>query len=179
MIARVYHDAAAAMGRLIGECGHTLVWGGSNAGTMTTVAESARRAGARLIGVIPKAFADRGIAYPHAHEMHVTAGMRERKALMDQKADAFVVLAGGIGTMEEFIEMLTLKQLNYHQRPIIVVNTAGFYDPLLAFMDRMMADRFMRPETRQYFDVVQQPHDAMHAILNYSAPEIVSKWSTG
>jgi len=178
-LAAPFHDAAREMGRLIGQAGMTLVWGGSNCGTMTTLADSARASGARLVGVIPKAFADRGIAYPNADEMYVTADLRERKALMDQRADAFVALAGGIGTLEELLEILTLKQIGFHRRAIVLVNTLEFYDPFLAFLDKMITDRFMRPEIRDYLRVVSTPTEAMEAITSYAAPDIASKWSTG
>jgi uncharacterized protein (TIGR00730 family) len=178
-LAEEYHVAARQMGDLIGRRGHTLVWGGSNCGTMATLAESARKSGARLVGVIPKAFADRGIACPDADEMHVTADLRERKALMDRKADAFVALAGGIGTLEELIEILVLKQINFHRRAVVLVNTLGFYDPFLAFLDKMVADRFMRAETRDYLDVVETPEQAIDLIESYAPPEITSKWSAG
>ena len=130
-IALGYFDAARALGTVLAQRGWLLVYGGGSVGLMGAVAKAVHSSGGTVIGIIPQALLDREVGYLEADELIVTTTMRERKRLMDERADAFVTLPGGFGTLEELLEIITLKQLHYHDKPIIIVNMDGFYDPLL------------------------------------------------
>jgi uncharacterized protein (TIGR00730 family) len=131
-IAPCYFDVARALGTALAQHGWPLVYGGGSVGLMGALAEAVHAAGGTVIGIIPQALLDREVGYLKADELIVTTTMRERKRLMDERADAFVTLPGGFGTLEELLEIITLKQLRYHDKPIIIVNVDGFYDALLA-----------------------------------------------
>jgi len=139
----VYTSAAEALGRGIGQRGGEVVYGGGKVGLMGTLAHAAQQAGAPVTGIIPEKLQHReGISYDDTDTLIVTDTMRERKRIMSEKADAFVVLPGGYGTLEEFMEVLTLKQLGYHDRPIALVNVNGFFDTLLSFFEELNEGQF-------------------------------------
>lgn len=135
--------AAAAVGRHIGARGWQLVYGGGNVGLMGVVADAALEAGGRVVGVIPRSLMDREVGHLGLHELHVVDTMHQRKQLMAERADAFVALPGGIGTLEEFYEAWTWRQLGYHAKPIGLLNVAGYYDLLLQFMQRSLDEGFV------------------------------------
>jgi hypothetical protein len=137
-----FFDVAKDLGRRIAEQGWGLVYGGGNVGLMGALAVSAHAHGGTVCGVIPEFMVHEGRGYESCDEFIVTHGMRERKATMEERADAFVALPGGFGTLEELLEVLTLKQLGVHNKPIVVVNTNGFYDPLVALFDHFVAHQF-------------------------------------
>ena len=130
-LAQEYFDAAQSLGRLIAEGGHSLVFGGGSRGLMGACARGALSRGGEIVGVAPRFFDEPGILFPGCSRFVFTETMRERKAVMEDLADAFVVLPGGIGTFEEFLETLTLKQLGRHDKPIAVLNTLSYYADLL------------------------------------------------
>ena len=138
-----FTEAAQAVGRWIGERGGQLVYGGGRTGLMGTVAESTRAAGGRVVGIIPKALVDRELANTLCDELHVVDTMHERKAMMGERADAFLTLPGGIGTFEELFEMWTWRQLGYHDKPVGILNVAAYYDGLLAFLAHSVKEGFM------------------------------------
>ena len=138
-----FRDLAAEVGRWIGERGGQLVYGGGNAGLMGIVADAALASGGSVVGVIPHALVEREFAKRDCTELHVVDNMHERKRLMAERADAFLALPGGIGTMEEFFEVWTWRQLGYHDKPIGLLNAGGYYDPLLAFLNSSVQDEFM------------------------------------
>ncbi|MGC4115210.1 MAG: TIGR00730 family Rossman fold protein [Myxococcales bacterium] len=119
-----------------------LVYGGGKSGVMGSVALAAKAAGARVVGVIPDFMVERELAYREADELVVVDSMRERRRIMEERATAFVTLPGGIGTLEELVEILVGRALNRHDKPLILVNQDGFYDELLAFFDKMVRERF-------------------------------------
>jgi uncharacterized protein (TIGR00730 family) len=160
-IAPHFAEAAVELGTLLGRQGLALVYGGASVGLMGVLAQAVQRHGGRVIGFIPQSLRDREIAYEAADELVVTRDLRERKALMESRADAFVALPGGFGTLEEVLEILTLKQLRAHQKPVVFLNTAGFYDPLLAVFEQLREQRFARPESRQAYHVVAEPAEAI------------------
>ncbi len=165
----VYPEVARTMGRLLAERGHALVYGGGNVGLMGVMARTLHERGGYVVGVIPeKLKAKEGVAYDVADELVVTETMRERKKIMYTRADAFAVLPGGYGTLEEFMEVLTLKQLGYHGRPIALVNTDGFFDPLLAFFDRLYEARFARTRGDDLFHVAADPAGALDYIERHA-----------
>ncbi|RZI87052.1 MAG: TIGR00730 family Rossman fold protein [Variovorax sp.] len=138
-----YTAAAVAAGRWIGQnCGQ-LVYGGGRTGLMGTVAEATRDAGGRVVGIIPKALVDRELANTLCDELHVVDTMHERKAMMGERADAFVALPGGIGTFEELFEIWTWRQLGYHDKPTGILNVAGYYDAMLQFLAHSVREGFM------------------------------------
>lgn len=137
--------AAKALGAGLAARNHTLIYGGGTSGLMGVVARTVREGGSSVVGVIPnKLKSIEGVARDTVDEMIVTDTMSERKRIMYLRADAFVVLPGGFGTLEEFLEVLTLRQLDYHKRPVILVNHDGFYDPLLGFFDDLYDQHFSR-----------------------------------
>jgi uncharacterized protein (TIGR00730 family) len=138
-----YAEVAKTVGQWIGRNGGQLVYGGGRTGLMGTVAEATRAAGGRVVGVIPKALVDRELANPLCDELHVVDTMHERKALMGERADAFVALPGGIGTFEELFEIWTWRQLGYHDKPVGILNVGGYYDALLSFLAHSVREGFM------------------------------------
>ena len=155
---------AADLGRAIATRGWGLVYGGGNIGLMGEVARAALEAGAEVVGVIPHRLADREIALDRVTELIRTETMRERKAIMDERSDAFVVLPGGIGTLEELVEMITLKQLGYHDRVIVVLDDDGYWDPLLGQLQRMVDEGLAGDSLLRLFDVVPDVASAVEMI---------------
>ena len=138
-----FAEAATAVGRWIGGHGGQLVYGGGRSGLMGTVAEATRLAGGRVVGVIPQALVDKELANRQCDELHIVQTMHERKAMMAERSDAFLALPGGIGTFEELFEVWTWRQLGYHDKPLGLLNVAGYYDGLLAFLNHSVASGFM------------------------------------
>lgn len=140
-----FAQAATAVGHWIGSRGGQLVYGGGRSGLMGTVAEATRLAGGRVVGVIPQTLVDKEQANRQCDELHIVQTMHERKAMMAERSDAFVALPGGIGTFEELFEVWTWRQLGYHDKPVGLLNVAGYYDGLLAFLQTSVASGFMGP----------------------------------
>lgn len=140
-----FADAARAVGQWIGSRGGQLVYGGGRNGLMGIVAEATLQAGGRVIGIIPKALVEKEWAHHGCTELHVVDTMHERKRMMAERADAFVALPGGIGTFEEFFEVWTWRQLGYHDKPVGLLNTAGYYDGLETFLRTGVEQQFMNP----------------------------------
>lgn len=138
-----YADAARTVGTLIGQSGWQLVYGGGRSGLMGLVADAALAAGASVVGVIPATLMARELGHPGLDELHVVETMHQRKTLMAERADAFVALPGGIGTFEELFEVWTWRQLGYHDKPVGLLNVAGYYDPLLAFLRQSVDKGFV------------------------------------
>jgi uncharacterized protein (TIGR00730 family) len=141
-----YLDAARSLGRLIGEAGLSLVYGGGSVGLMGAVAKAALDHGAQVTGIIPEFLEQREVMLHEVSDLIVTRDMHERKKLMFQKSDAFVALPGGIGTLEEVVEMMTWAQLGQHRKPVLLANINGFWSPLLQLLDHMRKEAFIRPE---------------------------------
>jgi len=158
---------AAELGRALAAEGWSLVYGGGNVGLMGEVARAALEAGAHVTGVIPHRLADREIALEDVTELVRTETMRERKGLMDDRSDAFVVLPGGIGTLEELVEILTLKQLGYHDRAIVVLDAGGYWDPFLAQLDRMVELGLAAASLPSLLDATHDVAGTVAAIRDY------------
>ena len=171
-----YFLVAANMGRLIAQHSDALVYGGGNIGMMGAMARSVHAHKGRVIGVIPKALADKEIAYHESDELIITETMRERKAVMDRRADAFVALPGGFGTLEELLEILTLRHLRYHEKPIVLVNTNGFYDRLLSVFDQLVDRKFAKPLHRQAYHVTDSPEGVYEHLRDYKPVIPPTKW---
>jgi len=170
-----YAQTAAATGELIARRGLGLVYGGGRVGLMGVLADSALRAGGRVIGVITQALQDREVAHDGLTELQVVRTMHERKAMMARLSDAFLVLPGGIGTMEEFFEVWTWGQLGEHAKPCGLVNVAGYFDGLIGFLDQMVAEGFLKPKHRAMLIVAQSSAEALDVFARYQPPA-VGKW---
>jgi uncharacterized protein (TIGR00730 family) len=138
-----FAQQAQAVGQWIGQNGGQLVYGGGRGGLMGVVAEATRLAGGRVVGVIPQALVDKELANGACDELHIVQTMHERKAMMAERSDAFIALPGGIGTFEELFEVWTWRQLGYHGKPLGLLNTAGYYNGLLGFLQSSVSSGFM------------------------------------
>jgi uncharacterized protein (TIGR00730 family) len=156
------HIAVATdLGAQLAARGLDLVWGGASVGLMGEVARAARAGGARTIGIIPESLRAIEIADDDADELVVTADMGERKREMGARADAFVALPGGFGTLEELLEQVTLRLLGYHDKPIVLLDSGGFWQPLIAVFEHLYDHRFARPESRAAYAVATSASEAL------------------
>jgi uncharacterized protein (TIGR00730 family) len=165
---------ARELGTGLAARGAQLVWGGASVGLMGEVARAARAGGAHTIGVIPESLLAIEIADLDADELIVTPDMAARKQEMSSRADAFVALPGGFGTLEELLEQLTLRLLGYHGKPIVLVDAAGFWQPLLELFEHLYRERFARPESRAAYAVATTAAEALD-LLEVSPSELPSK----
>lgn len=149
-----YTQAARQLGQLSAAQNIGIVYGGSNMGIMGAVAQSTLDAGGRVIGILPKFWYDSPEKHQHLSEMIITETMHERKTLMYEMSDGFVALPGGIGTLEELVEMMTWSQLGHHSKPIVLANIDGFWQPFLALMDHMVTEGFLHSQQQLRYDVV-------------------------
>jgi uncharacterized protein (TIGR00730 family) len=157
----IYLQAAQEMGRLTAGRGYGLLYGGATVGAMGALADAALAAGGAVVGVIPDVIREREIDHKGLTELHVVRTMHERKALLASRADAFVALPGGYGTLDEFIEVVTWAQLRIHAKPCVLVNVDGFFDGLLRFVDHIVAEGFIVPENRGLIQVARNPEEAL------------------
>lgn len=157
----IYEASATRLGQLVAEANIRLVYGGGSIGLMGTVAKATLDSGGKVTGIIPHFLEEREVMLSTLEDLIVTQDMHERKQLMFQKADAFIALPGGIGTLEEAVEMMTWAQLGQHRKPIVLVNVNGFWSPLLELLDHMRAQGFIRPETEVPYLVVDRVEDAL------------------
>ncbi|MGE5619995.1 MAG: TIGR00730 family Rossman fold protein [Sphingomonadaceae bacterium] len=169
-IASRYFEQARELGQEMARRGHQLVYGGGRLGLMGAVARAVHDAGGRVIGVIPRRADWAEAVYQEADDLIYTATMRERKAIMEEKADAFLALPGGIGTLEELLEIITLRHLGYHEKPIVILDRYGYFDPLIEMLVRSIVEGFGRPRLRDMFHVATTVTDALHHIETYAAP---------
>jgi uncharacterized protein (TIGR00730 family) len=174
-----YAEAARAVGRVLAEGGHELVYGGGNVGLMGIVADAMLAAGGEVTGVIPHALMAREIGHGGVTTLHVVDSMHERKALMADRSDAFLALPGGVGTFEELFEAITWTQLGLHRKPCGLLNVAGFYDGLLAFLDHAWAEGFIKPETRAIVVSASDPGELVHRLLTTAVPPVPAWISPG
>ena len=152
-----YHADARAVGDAIARRGHVLVYGGGRTGLMGSVADAALAAGGVVHGVILREFIEQDVHHTGIAELHEVGDMRSRKAGLDERADAFVALPGGLGTLEELAEILSFRKLGHHRRRMVLLSTGRFYDPLVAQLERAIADGFERPAVRDYLRVTHDP----------------------
>ncbi len=159
-----YQAEAVCLGTLLAERGFGLVYGGTSVGLMGAVADAALAGGAPVVGVLPEVLKDREIAHPRLTELHYVASMHERKAMMADRSDAFVALPGGFGTLDEFIEIVTWAQLSIHSKPCVLVNTRGYFNGLLRFLDHAVSEGFVREANRNTIEVVTNAEAALSLI---------------
>jgi uncharacterized protein (TIGR00730 family) len=156
-----YADAAAALAKLLAARGIGLVYGGGRVGLMGVLADTILAEGGEAIGIIPQALMDSEVGHGGLTKLHVVPSMHERKAMMAELSDAFIAVPGGIGTLEELIEVLTWSQLGIHQKPCSVLDVAGFYAPLAGFLDQMVDEGFLRPDNRSLLLSGSEPEDLL------------------
>ena len=164
-LAKEYFDAARRLGELMARGGHTLVYGGGNDGLMRACADGVKSGGGTAIGVSPRIFDEGDFLRRDFGELVFTDTMAERKTLMRSLADAFIVLPGGTGTMDEFFETLTLKQLGLQPKPIVLLNTLGFYDALLTLLRDMIARGFVGASAAGMISLCATPEEALAQAL--------------
>jgi uncharacterized protein (TIGR00730 family) len=156
-----FHQEAVALGKAIASAGLGLVYGGASVGLMGAVADAALAGGAEVIGILPEVLAGSEIAHAGLTRLEVVATMHERKARMAKLADAFLVLPGGYGTLDELMEIVTWKQLRLHAKPCVLINTAGYWNGLLQFLDRAVEAGFLRSENRGLLEVAATAAEAV------------------
>jgi uncharacterized protein (TIGR00730 family) len=176
VVDRKYFDAAREAGEKIAKRGWELVYGGGNIGLMGELSRAAREHGGKVIGVIPRALLDAGYGDREASELVVTEGLRDRKEIMDERGDAFLALPGGLGTLEEVLEVLTLKQLGYHRKPIVVLDLDGYYDPLWVQIQRGIDAGFIKPEFLDLWYPARHVDAAIRYIEEYEPHRYGAKW---
>lgn len=170
-----YAHAARAVGTVLAARGIRLVYGGGNVGLMGIIADAALAAGGEVIGVIPQALADLEIEHPGLTKLHVVRTMHERKQLMHDLSDGFIALPGGLGTLEEFFEVLTWGQLGMHAKPCGVLDVDGYYAPVLALLDRAVVDGLLKAENRAMLIYETDALRLLDRMAEYSPPA-VTKW---
>ena len=175
-IDREFFSSALEVGMEIGMRGGTLVFGGTSVGLMGAVARSTQKYGGQVVGVLPGFMRARGIAYTSADELLITRDMRERKATMESRADAFLALPGGFGTLEEMIEIITLKQLRQHAKPVVFLDINSFYRPLQRLFEHMITNHFAKEAMRNIYHFAADVPAAFQYLDTYEPPKIDDKW---
>jgi uncharacterized protein (TIGR00730 family) len=175
-LAPAYLEAARAMGAAIAERGMDLVYGAGSTGLMGALADGALRAGCQVIGVIPAYFNTPQLAHSRLSRLEVVNTIHERKARMADLADGFIALPGGFGTLEELLEMLTWAQIGLHQKPIGLLNVRGYFDPLLAMIERAQQEGFIYSEHLSLLSYSQSAEQLLEAMLGYRPPPGLEKW---
>jgi uncharacterized protein (TIGR00730 family) len=154
---------------------YELIYGGARVGMMGRIARRMSENGAKVTGVIPELIFNNNIA-EHSVELIITEDMKSRKAKMAELADAFIALPGGFGTLEELCEVITLKQLEYHQKPVVLINTSGFYNKLLDFFEVFYQNNFAKSDYKVLYYVAKNSSDAVEYIKTYTPAKLESKW---
>lgn len=170
-----FTEAAKAMGSALVDAGARLVYGGGSVGLMGVIADEVLAGGGHVTGVIPQALWDREVGHRGLSDTRIVSTMHERKALMADLSDGFIAMPGGVGTMEEFFEVWTWALLGVHAKPCGILNARGYFDPLLAFIDQMVAKRFLAREFRDMVIVENDPTKLVRRIADYKPPA-VAKW---
>ena len=160
-----YKKVATELGQEIGKRGVDLIYGGASIGLMGCVAHGVHEEKGKVIGILPKFFYTKDIGYLEADELIVTQNMRERKAKMDERSDAFIVLPGGVGTLEEAIEILSMRQLELTDKPLVFINTVGFFDKLNETISSMIEKNFAKENIREMFAMKPDPTSALETIF--------------
>ena len=170
-IDKSYIEAGESLGKEMGTRGHSLVFGGGATGLMGAVARGIEKENGEIIGVSPSFFNVDGILFDRCSEMIFTDTMRERKQIMEEKSDAFIITVGGIGTFEEFFEILTLRSLDRHKKPIAILNTNGYYDHLIQFLENGVKENFLKAENLELFFVSDSYTEVLDYIESYKDTE--------
>ena len=167
----IYRDTAIELAQHIATQGFGIVYGGASIGLMGQVADTVLEHGGEVVGVIPEFMLDYEIAHSQLTELHIVKSMHERKALMAERASAFIALPGGLGTFEEILEIATWGQLNQHQKPMIIYNVNRFYDALIAQLDHAVDEGFLPQQHRAKLIICENPEQISNVIKNLNSPE--------
>ncbi|MDF1546948.1 MAG: TIGR00730 family Rossman fold protein [Bacteroidales bacterium] len=177
VVADIFKQEAKNLGNLLLNESISLIYGGAKVGMMGILAKTIIEGKGHVIGVIPELIHQHRLAEEAVSELIITEDMKSRKAKMAELSDAFIALPGGFGTLEELVEVITLKQLGYHQKPIVIINTSGFYDKLVALFEMYYDTKFAKGEYRQLYYFADNPEDAINYLKNYNHQELlVNKW---
>lgn len=171
-----FTEAARALGKIMAEKNIGLVYGGSNIGLMRAIADEVLQNNGRVIGVMPQGLIDKEVAYTSLKEFHVVDSMSRRKELMAELSDAFVTMPGGIGTLDELFEAMSWNQLDIMDKPVALLNTAGYYDHLVTFLKHTVDQHFVRTEHLSNLIVEEHPADVVQRLLEYNPIKVDSKW---
>lgn len=171
-----YKKIARDLGEALAEHGYSLVYGGGNLGLMGEIAVSAKNAGGSVRGIIIKKFHERGFAFKEADRMIVVDTMDTRKRVMRSVSDGFIALPGGFGTLDELLEVVSLKQLHFHSKPVVIMNTDGFYGPLIDWIGEAVEEGFIKKKHKNLYYVAESVQDCIKYIENYRADEVPGKW---
>jgi len=172
----IYADTARQLGQLLAERGLALVFGGGNIGLMGVLADAVLTAGGQALGVIPQALVDKELAHRGCTELRIVRSMHERKAVMADLSDGFLALPGAFGTIDELFEMLTWAQLGIHTKPIGLLNVAGYFSQMLAWLDRSVEEGFLKQTHHQLLLRAEQPAELIDMLQRYRAPVAKTKW---
>jgi len=172
----IYFNTAIDVGKRIAENDDVLLFGGANVGLMRKLAFTVKEMNGKLIGVIPQKIKDNNLACEIVDELIVTPDMHSRKAKLEELADAFIAMPGGFGTLEELSEVLTLRHLGYHQKPIVILNINGFFDKLIDFYETIYNEKFAKPEYKRFYFVTKNSEEAFQYIENYKPEKDIKKW---
>jgi uncharacterized protein (TIGR00730 family) len=172
-----YRKTAVDLGKALAKEGYQILFGGGKVGLMGELARAAFNK-TTLIGVIPGFLFEKGLAFSELSEIVITEDMKDRKTIMRDRSDAYIALPGGIGTIEELIEVITLKQLQQHNKPIIIFNINHVYDPLLTQFKQLIGENFIKPNLFKMFYTTTSVEDAIAYLKNYIPPKIEDKWFT-
>ena len=171
----IFYKDASMLGELLGKNGMNVVYGGSRLGMMYACASQVKMNGGKIIGIMPQRLYDFGCGNPEdCDEFIITSGMRERKAKMDEISDAVIALAGGFGTLEEISEMIVQKQLGYNNKPIVILNTDGFYDGLTNFFNAIIKNNFAKTGSEKLYYIAVSPNDAIQYIMSYKTSQVLT-----
>ncbi|NNL77650.1 MAG: TIGR00730 family Rossman fold protein [Desulfobacterales bacterium] len=171
-----YKKSARKLGETFAKCGITLIYGGSNIGLMGEIANAMIRQKGNVIGIIPRVLVEKEVAYTKLQDLRIVDSMHERKALMAEMADGFISMPGGFGTLEETIEMLTWTQLGIHEKPIGLLNVAGYFDGLLDFIGHMVAEGFLVKDFRDMVLLDSNPAKLLEKMMDFASPQIDKWW---
>ncbi len=170
-IDKSYIEANERLGELLAQKGHTVVYGGGAGGMMGAVARGARSKNGNVIGISPKFFVTDGSLYDNCTEFIYTETMRERKQILEEKSEAFIVTPGAVGTMDEFFEIFTLRQLSRHNKPIAIYNVNNFYKELIDMMNRAIDEHFMTEKNRYLYFLSENPEEVINYVENFVPEE--------
>lgn len=174
-----YADAAWKLGCALVERGHELVYGGGNVGLMGVIADAVLELDGHVTGVIPDALLSQEVAHEGLSDLRIVRSMHERKALMAELSDGFIAMPGGIGTMEEFFEVLSWAQLGIHNKPCGLLNVAGYYQPLIRFLDHAVEHGFLKPKHRSLLIVESVPHRLLELLEQFTKTHPATRFERG
>lgn len=172
----IYFDITKRLALSLANNGYNLVYGGAKVGLMGLLASEVKTHNRKVTGVMPQYLVDNNIGFANCDVFITTPDMRERKAKMQEHSDAFIALPGGFGTLEEILEILTLKQLGYHNKPVVFINTDRFYEPLIEVFENIYSKNFAKEDFRLLYNISESPEDAIKYINEYEPLNLVKKW---